>query len=558
MGGATACKVAAVVCTAALTAGGAVEVKQARRSAPRPPSSAPAQAAAHAVTNPSPTQRRAALSSAAAAAPAPFAAPVARHPAAQPQRARRHAKAVEAPLAPPTIPVYKPSDAAATAETGSVDEISGGVTAPAEPPVTRRPGDRRRRPSRWRPWPTRPPPPATAPGRRPAARPRPAAPTTRAPRPRPGRSGDDVARRRRPLAARRTRLGRIDRYLETLEHEELLVRRGRRSGLFTIVAVHSTARGPSLGGCRMWSYADSRDAIADALRLSRAMTFKAAVADLPLGRRQGRDHAPRRRPAAGRRGPPRRPARLRRHRRHARRPLRTAEDVGTSDADMTVIAEGTRHVTGLAVERGSSGDPSPWTALGVQEAIHVACERVWGTSDLERALDRRRRARPRRRRRSRAASRRPARGSWSPTSTRASARWPTSSAPTGPTPTPRCCAEVDVLAPCALGGVLDDETVPALRCRAIAGAANNQLAAEADRRAADRRATSCGRRTSSPTPAASSTSRSSSSPRATRAERAEQRVRAVGGTLRTIFDEAEAAEDDPAGRRYGAGVPPPG
>src|SRR5215210_3344786 len=60
----------------------------------------------------------------------------------------------------------------------------------------------------------------------------------------------------------------------------------------------------------------------------------------------------------------------------------TAEDVGTSDADMTVIAEETRHVAGLAVERGGSGDPSPWTALGVETAIRVTCERVWGSADL--------------------------------------------------------------------------------------------------------------------------------------------------------------------------------
>ena len=63
-----------------------------------------------------------------------------------------------------------------------------------------------------------------------------------------------------------------DRYLEPLEHEELVVRRGRRSGLYTIVAVHSTVRGPSLGGCRMWGYGDARAAVRDALRLSRAMT----------------------------------------------------------------------------------------------------------------------------------------------------------------------------------------------------------------------------------------------------------------------------------------------
>ena len=65
------------------------------------------------------------------------------------------------------------------------------------------------------------------------------------------------------------------------------MRRGPRSGLYTVVAVHSTARGPSLGGCRMWTYADARAAVRDALRLSRAMTFKSAVADLPLGGGKG-------------------------------------------------------------------------------------------------------------------------------------------------------------------------------------------------------------------------------------------------------------------------------
>ena len=79
----------------------------------------------------------------------------------------------------------------------------------------------------------------------------------------------------------------MERYLATLEHEELLVRRGTRSGRYCIVAVHSTARGPALGGCRMWRYDDSRLAVRDALRLSRAMTFKSAVAGLPLGGGKG-------------------------------------------------------------------------------------------------------------------------------------------------------------------------------------------------------------------------------------------------------------------------------
>ena len=67
-----------------------------------------------------------------------------------------------------------------------------------------------------------------------------------------------------------------------LDHEELVIRRGRRSGVYTVVAVHSTALGPALGGCRMWRYQSSADGARDALRLSRAMTFKAAAARVPL------------------------------------------------------------------------------------------------------------------------------------------------------------------------------------------------------------------------------------------------------------------------------------
>jgi leucine dehydrogenase len=275
----------------------------------------------------------------------------------------------------------------------------------------------------------------------------------------------------------RDRLAAIDRYLETLDHEALLVRRGRRSGLFTIVAVHSTTRGPSLGGCRMWTYGDSRAAVRDALRLSRAMTYKSAVAGLPLGGGKGVIMLPQgTRPPAG----------------EDRRAVLldfgetvdtlagaylTAEDVGTSAPDMRTIAETTAHVTGVPTDRGGSGDPSPWTALGVETAVQVACERIWGSASvagrriavlglghvggalarllaadgaelLVADIDERRRA----------------------LADELGARWTD--------PGSALTAEVDVLAPCALGGVFDDETVPALRCRAIAGAANNQLAEE--------------------------------------------------------------------------------
>jgi len=293
----------------------------------------------------------------------------------------------------------------------------------------------------------------------------------------------------------------------------------------------------------MWTYGDSRDAVADALRLSRAMTFKAAVADLPLGggkgvimRRAGeRPLDPEKRRAAlldfaetvdmlgGR--------------------YMTAEDVGTSDADMTVIAEGTQHVTGLAVERGSSGDPSPWTALGVQEAVRVACERVWGTADLsERSIA--------------VVGLGRVGGALARGLAEAGARLVVADVDEGKRaladelgadwtdPAAALLADVDVLAPCALGGALNDETVPALRCKAIAGAANNQLAAETIAEQLTARGILW-----VPDFVANAGGIINISvelePEGYAAERADERVRAVGGTLRTIFDEAEAAGTTP-------------
>ena len=293
----------------------------------------------------------------------------------------------------------------------------------------------------------------------------------------------------------------------------------------------------------MWTYADTRDAVADALRLSRAMTFKAAVADLPQG--GGKGVIMRR---AG--DPPLGPE----ERRGALLDFaetvdmlggryRTAEDVGTSDADMTVIAEGTRHVTGLAVERGGSGDPSPWTALGVLEAVRVACERVWGTPDLsERSVA--------------VVGLGRVGGSLARMLAEAGARLVCADVDEGKRPladelgadwtdpAAALLADVDVLAPCALGGALNDETVPALRCKAIAGAANNQLGAESVAEQLTARGILW-----APDFVANAGGILNISvelePEGYAPERAEERVRAVGGTLRTIFDEAEAASTTP-------------
>ena len=210
---------------------------------------------------------------------------------------------------------------------------------------------------------------------------------------------------------------------------------------------------------------------------------------------------------------------------------------------MTVIAEGTRHVTGLAVERGGSGDPSPWTALGVLEAIRVACERVWGTPDLsERSVavvGLGRVGGSLARMLAEAGAR-----LVSPTSTRASARSPTSSAPSGPTPPPRC-SPTSTCSPRARSAASSTtRRSPPCAASAIAGAANNQLAAESVAEQLTARGILW-----APDFVANAGGILNISvelePEGYAPERAEERVRAVGGTLRTIFDEAEAAGTTP-------------
>jgi leucine dehydrogenase len=265
-------------------------------------------------------------------------------------------------------------------------------------------------------------------------------------------------------------------YLETLDHEAVLVRRGQRSGLYTFVAVHSTVRGPSLGGCRMWGYDDSRQALRDALRLSRAMTYKAAVADLPLGGGKGVIMTT---PGAPLSSAQRTAALLDFGDTVEALGGRyiTAEDVGTSSRDMRVIARRTTHVAGLPRRMGGSGDPSPFTALGVETAIRACCERVFSSSSL--------------RGRTVAVVGLGHVGSRiAKLCARAGARLVLSDIDPGKRrlaqelgakwskPERALEADVDVLAPCALGSVLDHDTVPRLRCRVIAGAANNQLADE--------------------------------------------------------------------------------
>ena len=162
------------------------------------------------------------------------------------------------------------------------------------------------------------------------------------------------------------------------DHEDVHFFNDRKTGLRAIIAIHSTQRGPAGGGVRFWRYAQDAEALVDALRLSRGMSYKNAMADLPMGGGKGVILASQNtlksqemlaafgsavESLAGR--------------------YVTAEDVGMSEADMTAIAKGTRHVSGLPANAGSAGgDPGPYTARGVYLGIKAAVAEALGKDSV--------------------------------------------------------------------------------------------------------------------------------------------------------------------------------
>jgi leucine dehydrogenase len=262
--------------------------------------------------------------------------------------------------------------------------------------------------------------------------------------------------------------------MSLLAHEEVVVRRGHRSGIYIVVSIHSTVLGPALGGLRLWRYQALGDAIADGLRLSEAMTYKAAAAGLDLGGGKAVICVP-----PDRELPP-----------DERRELMldvgdiveslegryvTAEDVGTGTDDMVVIRERTRCVAGLPIDSGGSGDPSPITARGVESAIRACFEHRFGSGDV---AGRRVTVIGLGHVGSHLAERLAADGAElnvsdidperKATAERLGARWLE--------PAEATFAECDVLAPCALGGMIDADNIERLRCQIVCGAANNVLA----------------------------------------------------------------------------------
>jgi leucine dehydrogenase len=159
-------------------------------------------------------------------------------------------------------------------------------------------------------------------------------------------------------------------------HEQVVLCHDTESGLRAIIAIHSTVLGPALGGVRQWAFANDEEAVADARRLARAMSYKAAVAGLAQGGGKAVVIGP---PGSG---DERQFRALGRFIDGLDGRYVAAEDVGTSPREMQWLNRETPWVTGIPVEQGGSGDPSPMTAIGVLEGMRAACAEAFGSPEL--------------------------------------------------------------------------------------------------------------------------------------------------------------------------------
>lgn len=259
-------------------------------------------------------------------------------------------------------------------------------------------------------------------------------------------------------------------------HEQVVFCHDKASGLKAIIAIHNTHRGPALGGCRMYPYASEADALNDVLRLSRGMTYKSAVANLPLGGGKSviigdprSEKTPELIHAMGQ-------AVERLGGRYI-----VAEDSGTSVADMLLMGELTQHVSGIAEKCDAegncrSGDPSPMTARGIFVGIQAAVRHRLGRESLEGvrvAIQGVGNVGHHLAKHLHAAGAR----IWvSDINRDAVQQMVTELGAVAVANEEIYDQEVDVFAPCALGAILNGETIPRLRASIVAGAANNQLA----------------------------------------------------------------------------------
>lgn len=259
-------------------------------------------------------------------------------------------------------------------------------------------------------------------------------------------------------------------YIEEYKYEQLVFCHDPTSGLKAIICIHDTTLGPALGGTRMWNYASEEDAILDVLRLARGMTYKNAAAGLNLGGAKAviigdpkKDKSEALFRAFGR------------YIQGLNGRYLTAEDVGTCVEDMDYIKMETNYVAGLSSIARSSGDPSPMTAYGTWKGIKACANETWGSDSLqdktiavqglghvgftlcELLHDE---------------------GAKLIVTDINEENIKTVVTKFGAQPVQPSeiyGVDCDIFSPCALGAIINDDTIPQLKCRIIAGAANNQL-----------------------------------------------------------------------------------
>lgn len=270
-----------------------------------------------------------------------------------------------------------------------------------------------------------------------------------------------------------TRNDHVFKLVHEMGHEQIVFCNDKATGLKAIIAIHSTILGPSLGGTRMWNYRSEEEALIDVLRLSRGMTFKAAVTGLHLGGGKAVIMGDARKDKSE--------ALMRRYGKFLQSlggKYYTAEDVGTSTQDMVWISRETEYVTGIPEYMGGSGDPSPFTAYGVYLGMKAAVKEYFGDDSLS--------------------GKKIALQGTGHVGSQLLERIVKENAKVYVTdiyedrlkeiankfkvevvkPDEIYDVDAEIYAPCALGASINDETLKRLKCKVIAGAANNQLADE--------------------------------------------------------------------------------
>lgn len=262
----------------------------------------------------------------------------------------------------------------------------------------------------------------------------------------------------------------IFKYMEKYDYEQLVFCQDKNSGLKAIIAIHDTTLGPALGGARMWPYQSEEEAIEDALRLARGMTYKNAVSGLNLGGGKtviigdpAKDKNEEMFRALGR------------FIQSLNGRYITAEDVGTTVEDMDLIYEETDYVTGVSPSFGSSGNPSPVTAYGVYLGMKASAKEAFGDDSLQgktiavqglgnvaynlcKYLHEE-----------------GAKLIVTDINEKAIERAVNDFGAVAVSPNEIYKQDVDIFSPCALGAIINDETIPQLKAKVIAGCANNQL-----------------------------------------------------------------------------------